>query len=176
MSEKIILLDRDGVINEDSDAYIKSLDEWIPIEGSIEAIALLTQKGYRIFVITNQSGVGRGYFSLADLDAMDQKMHSLVNAAGGKIEAIYFCPHIPDEGCACRKPKPGLLKQIAHDEKINLMGVPLVGDSLRDIEAAQQVGAHGILVRTGKGERMIKTENTDGISIYDNLFAVAQAL
>lgn len=176
MNEKIILLDRDGVINEDSDAYIKSAEEWIPIAGSIEAIALLAQKGYRIFVITNQSGVGRGYFSLDALEAMHQKMHDLVNAAGGKIEAVYFCPHIPDESCTCRKPKPGLLKQIAHDEKIDLVGVPLVGDSLRDIEAAQQVGARGILVRTGKGERMIEKENTEGISIYDNLFAVAQVL
>ena len=176
MNEKIILLDRDGVINEDSDAYIKSVDQWIPIAGSIKAIALLTQKGYRIFVITNQSGVGRGYFSLETLEAMHQKMHDLVNAAGGKIEAVYFCPHIPDEGCACRKPKPGLLKQIANDEQLDLTDVPLVGDSLRDIEAGQQVGAHGILVRTGKGERMIEKENTEGIPIYDNLLAVAQAL
>ena len=176
MNEKIILLDRDGVINEDSDAYIKSVNEWIPLPGSMEAIALLTQKGYRIFVITNQSGVGRGYFSLADLEAMHQKMNNLVNAAGGKIEAVYFCPHVPDMGCHCRKPKPGLLRQIAHDEQIELTGVPLVGDSLRDIEAAQQVGAKGILVKTGKGKRMIEKENTEGILIYDNLFAVAQTL
>jgi D-glycero-D-manno-heptose 1,7-bisphosphate phosphatase len=143
---KLILLDRDGVINHDSDAYIKSPDEWIPIPGSLEAIARLTQAGYRIAVLTNQSGVGRGYYSLATLAAMHEKMHQALLAVGGKIDAIFFCPHTPEAGCHCRKPGTGLFEQAAQHFQVDLQGVPMIGDSLRDIQAAEAMGCKAIRI------------------------------
>ncbi len=149
---KLIILDRDGVINEDSNAYIKSVDEWIPLPGSIEAIARLSRAGYVVAVATNQSGLGRGYFLPSDLEAMHRKMRRLVAAAGGEIAGIYYCPHRPDENCECRKPRPGLLERIKQDFRLpNLHRVPVVGDSLRDLEAGIALGCDPILVRTGKG-------------------------
>jgi len=150
---KLVILDRDGVINYDSDAYIKSPEEWKPIPGSLEAIARLTQSGYRVVVASNQSGVGRGLFEMATLNAIHDRMHRAVAQAGGRIDAVFFCPHAQDANCSCRKPKPGLLEDIAHRFNTDLKGVPCIGDALRDLEAAAAVGAQPILVLTGKGEK-----------------------
>ena len=174
---KLIILDRDGVINEDSDAYIKSPEEWRPIPGSLEAIARLSQAGYRVVVATNQSGVARGLFDLDTLMRMHDKMHRLVGDAGGQIEAVFFCPHGPDEGCGCRKPKPGMFTEIGRRLMVELDGVPAVGDSLRDLQAAEAAGATPILVRTGKGERTLaQPETVTGIAVFDDLAAVADHL
>ncbi|MEK6592781.1 MAG: D-glycero-beta-D-manno-heptose 1,7-bisphosphate 7-phosphatase [Pseudomonadota bacterium] len=150
---KLIILDRDGVINHDSAAYIKSPGEWKPIPGSLEAIALLNQAGCHVVVATNQSGVGRGLFEMATLNAIHDKMHRALGLVGGRVDAIFFCPHAQDAGCACRKPKTGLFEDIARRFKTNLRDVPSIGDSLRDLQAAAAVGAQPILVLTGKGEK-----------------------
>lgn len=174
---KIIILDRDGVINEDSDEYIKSPDEWIPIPGSIEAIARLTAAGYRVLVATNQSGVARGMFSLQTLANIHQKMHSLVESSGGQVEKIFFCPHGPEDHCDCRKPLPGLFHQIAEYLGRSLQDIPAVGDSFRDLAAAEKGGALPILVRSGKGERTIaKHGNELNIPVYANLKAYVDTL
>lgn len=146
-----IILDRDGVINHDSDNYIKSVDEWLPIEGSIQAIANLYRHGYKIVVATNQSGLSRGYYTELDLQAMHTKMCDLVKDAGGEIEGIFYCPHKPEDQCECRKPKPGLLNDIETTYDINLHDAYFVGDSLKDIQAAMTKGCQPILVKTGKG-------------------------
>lgn len=171
---KLIVLDRDGVINEDSDDYIKCVEEWVPIPGSMRAIGELTQAGYTIAVITNQSGVGRGYYTLATLNAMHEKMQALAVEHGGHIDRIEYCPHTPDDFCDCRKPKPGMFKALERHYHASMEGVLAVGDSLRDIEAARAVGAHPVLVRTGKGERslavaMAKGISLDGVPVYDSL-------
>lgn len=174
---KLIILDRDGVINEDSDDYIKSPEEWVPIPGSLQAIARLTQAGYRIVVASNQSGLARGLFDRDTLQRIHDKMHRAVSATGGAIEAIFFCPHGPDDGCECRKPKPGLLREIAVNLQVDLRGVPAVGDSLRDIQAAQAVGARPILVRTGKGASAVaEGKGLAGVEVYADLAAAADAL
>jgi len=176
-STKLIILDRDGVINEDSDDYIKSPDEWVPVPGSLEAIARLTRAGYRIAVATNQSGLARGLFDSDTLQRIHDKLRAAVTAAGGHIAAIFFCPHGPDDGCDCRKPQPGLLRDIAAHFNVDLEDVPAIGDSLRDIQAAQAVGARPILVRTGKGERAIKQgEGLTGVPVYADLTAAVDAL
>ncbi len=149
---KLVILDRDGVINYDSDNYIKSPDEWRPIPGSLEAIARLNQAGYRVVVASNQAGIGRGLFDMATLAAINDKMHRTVAQAGGRIEAVFYCPHSRDANCNCRKPKPGLLEDIARRFNTDLTGVPAIGDSLRDLQAAVQVHAQPILVMTGKGK------------------------
>lgn len=165
-----VILDRDGVINHDSDEYIKSPEEWLPIDGSPEAIAALNQAGYRVVVATNQSGIARGYFDVPTLDAIHEKMHSIVENAGGKIEAIFYCPHSPTDGCNCRKPLPGLLHQIEKQFSISVEGVPFIGDSLSDIACAKNAASMPLLVRTGKGS---KTENqinaSDNIPVFDDL-------
>ncbi len=149
---KLVILDRDGVINEDSPDYIKSAAEWHPLPGSIEAIARLSRAGYQVVVATNQSGLGRGYFPESELDAMHRKLKRLVREAGGSIAGIFHCPHTPDEGCSCRKPEPGLLDSIARRWKLDdLNGQILVGDSLRDLEAGATRHCELFLVRTGKG-------------------------
>ena len=167
---KLVILDRDGVINYDSASYIKSPDEWKPIPGSLEAIAQLSQAGYHVVVATNQSGVGRGLFEMATLNAIHDKMHHALGQLGGHIDAVFFCPHARDGGCNCRKPKPGLLEEIAHRYNVNLRGVPSIGDSLRDLEASAAAGAQPILVLTGKGQ---KTRREDGLPsgtvIFDDL-------
>ena len=150
---KLAILDRDGVINHDSDQYIKSPSEWRPIAGSIEAIARLSQSGYRIAVATNQSGIGRGLFDMATLNAINDKMMEMVFRQGGRIDALFFCPHTAVEECNCRKPRTGMLEEIAARFHTELKGVPVVGDSLKDLQAADAVGAQPILVRTGKGTR-----------------------
>lgn len=150
LSGKLIILDRDGVINYDSDAYIKSPEEWIPIPGSLEAIAKLNQAGFKIAVATNQSGVGRGLLTETTLMAIHEKMEQALAKEGGHIDAIFYCPHTPDDQCSCRKPKPGLFYAIANHFNCSLANVPAIGDSLRDVEAALQAGCKPILVQTGK--------------------------
>ena len=148
---KLIILDRDGVINRDSDDYVKSVAEWIPLAGSIDAIARLSQAGYTVVVATNQSGLGRGLFDLDDLEAMHARLVELVAQAGGELAAIFYCPHTPEDNCQCRKPRPGLLDAIAAELQVDLAGVPVVGDSLRDLQAGVARGCRPLLVRTGKG-------------------------
>jgi D-glycero-D-manno-heptose 1,7-bisphosphate phosphatase len=157
---KLVILDRDGTINHDSDQYIKSPSEWRPIKGSLEAIARLTQAGWRVVVATNQSGIGRGLFDMATLNAIHGAMHRAVHLAGGRIDAIFFCPHAGDANCECRKPKPGMLLEIAKRMNVELAGVPMVGDSLRDLQAAAAAGARPVLVLTGKGR---KTRDAGGL-------------
>ncbi len=174
---KLIILDRDGVINYDSDQFIKSPQEWRPIEGSMEAIALLNQWGWRVVVATNQSGVGRGLFDMDTLAAIHDKMHRTVAQAGGRIDAIFFCPHAADSKCSCRKPKPGMLLEIAERFNVDLNDVPVVGDSLRDLQSAVAAGAQPVLVRTGKGEKTAADpELPPGTPIHDNLAAYVRAL
>ena len=173
----LVILDRDGVINEDSDAYIKSPAEWVPIPGSLEAIARLNHAGYRVVVATNQSGVARGLFGMAELNAIHQKLHAALARLGGQLDGIYFCPHGPDDGCSCRKPRPGLLREIAARHGVDLAGVPAIGDSLRDLEAARAVGATAILVRTGKGvSAEVALPAHWGVAVFDDLAGAAQAL
>lgn len=169
-SERFVILDRDGVINEDSDAYIKSADEWVPIPGSIEAIARLTRAGLDVYVATNQSGLARGLFDEPTLSEMHDKMCALVEENGGHIRGIAFCPHGPDEGCDCRKPAPGLVRQIEQMAGRSANQAWFVGDTSKDILAARQTGAKPVLVRTGKGERTLeKGEHLDGVSVVDDL-------
>lgn len=173
----LIILDRDGVINEDSDAYIKSVDEWIPIPGSLRAIAKLNRAGYFVVVVTNQSGIARGLFTLETLNQIHQHMIDAAAAEGGAIDTIFFCPHGPADGCECRKPKAGLMRDVEARFATSLRGVPAVGDSLRDIQAAAAVGARPILVRTGKGERTIAAgKGLEGVEIYADLAAFVEAL
>lgn len=175
---KYIILDRDGVINQDSDKFIKSPDEWIPINGSLEAIARLSRAGYRIFVATNQSGVARGLFDIETLNAIHQKMLQEIQHLGGTIDAVLFCPHGPDDGCDCRKPEPGLYLEIAQRTSKSLKDVPVIGDSLRDLLAAESVGARPILVKTGKGRRTLKqhADELSHLSVYDDLASAVDML
>jgi D-glycero-D-manno-heptose 1,7-bisphosphate phosphatase len=150
---KLVILDRDGVINFDSAQFIKSPDEWKPIPGSLEAIARLNQAGFRVVLATNQSGVGRGLFDMATLNAIHDKMHKALGQYGGRIDALFYCPHAADSNCGCRKPKAGMFQEIAKRFNESLAGVPSVGDSLRDLQASAAVGAQPMLVLTGKGEQ-----------------------
>jgi D-glycero-D-manno-heptose 1,7-bisphosphate phosphatase len=174
---RLVILDRDGVINEDSDAYVKSPAEWRAIAGSLEAIARLNHAGCRVVVATNQSGIARGLFGMEQLNAIHQRLHGELARLGGQLDGIYFCPHGPEDGCACRKPRPGLLHEIGARHGADLAGVPAIGDSLRDIEAARAVGARPILVRTGKGR---STEGTMpkswGVACFDDLAAAVECL
>lgn len=174
----LIVLDRDGVINQDSDAYIKSAEEWIPIPGSLEAISRLNHAGFRILVASNQSGLGRGYFTIDDLNAMHRKMRRELSVLGAQIEAIFFCPHKPDARCRCRKPLPGLFEDISHRLGVNLKGVPFVGDSIGDVRAASAVGAVPLLVRTGKGSRTLEkySREVEGVPVFTDLSAAAEAI
>lgn len=169
---KLIILDRDGVINEDSDHYIKSPEEFNPVPGSVDAIAMLTKAGYNVAIATNQSGLFRGLFTRETLDQMHQKLLGLLEPAGGKIYHIELCPHGPDEGCDCRKPAPGMLKKIQGVAGLDdLSGVFFVGDTLKDVQAARAAGASPLLVRTGKGERTLakKYDELKGVPVFDNL-------
>lgn len=174
---KLIVLDRDGVINEDSDAYVKTLDEWIPIPGSLEAIARLCEAGWTVAVATNQSGLARGLFDTIALGDMHFKMQRLVMEQGGRIDLIVHCPHGPNDGCDCRKPLPGLFQQIAeHFHLENLKGVPVVGDSHRDLHAGMRLGGVPYLVRTGKGMKTLEGTLPAGTQVFDNLAAVTDHL
>jgi D-glycero-D-manno-heptose 1,7-bisphosphate phosphatase len=174
---KLIILDRDGVINHDSDSFIKSPSEWIPIPGSLEAIARLNQAGYRVVVATNQSGIARGLFNIVTLNAIHQKMHTAAQQVGADIDAVFFCPHSADDNCDCRKPKPGMLHEIAKRFNVSLKGVPNVGDALRDLQAGYVAGCTPYLVLTGKGEQTrTKGGLPPGTAIYPNLAAVVDHL
>jgi len=174
---KLIVLDRDGVINYDSDQFIKSPDEWHPIPGSLEAISRLNHAGFRVVVATNQSGLGRGLFDMATLIAINDKMHKALAHLGGRIDALFYCPHAADSACECRKPKPGMFTEIGNRFGVDMTGVPCVGDSVRDLQAAAAVEAQPILVLSGKGEKTLR----DGVFpantiIFPDLAFVATAL
>lgn len=174
---KLAILDRDGVINQDSADFIKSPEEWRPLPGSLEAIARLNHAGFQVVLATNQSGIGRGLFEVSTLNAIHDRMHRALGQIGGRIDAIFFCPHAQDANCECRKPKAGLLQEIARRFNVELKGVPVIGDSLRDLQAAEAVGAVPILVLTGKGA---KTQEAGGLpagtQIYSDLAAAARAI
>ena len=155
-SAKLIVLDRDGVINSDSEHFIKSPEEWRPVPGSVEAVARLNHAGYRVVVATNQSGIGRGLFDMGMLNTIHEKMHKALAHAGARVDAIFFCPHTADSKCECRKPKAGMLIEIGKRFNTELTGVPCIGDSLRDLQAAEAVGAQPMLVLTGKGEKTLR--------------------
>lgn len=175
---KLIILDRDGIINRDSDEFIKSAEEWEPLPGSLEAITRLNQARYRVVVATNQSGIGRGIFDVEALNRIHDKMRYQLTQMGGNVDAIFFCPHHPDDACACRKPKPGLLLDIAARLHVPLAGVPVVGDSMRDIDAARAAGARPVLVLTGKGKHTAKKhKHLEGaVPVYRDLSAAVDGL
>jgi D-glycero-D-manno-heptose 1,7-bisphosphate phosphatase len=174
---KLVILDRDGTINYDSDKYIKSPAEWRPLPGSLEAIARLTQTGWRVVVATNQSGIARGLFDMATLNAIHAEMHRAVAQAGGRVDAVFFCPHAADSNCECRKPRPGLLREIASRLNVDLKGVPTAGDGLRDLEAAAAVGARPYLVLTGKGRKTLEAGGLPpGTEVIEDLAALAARL
>jgi D-glycero-D-manno-heptose 1,7-bisphosphate phosphatase len=172
--DRLVILDRDGVINQDSDHYVKSLAEWIPYPSAIEAIARLTRHGYRVAIATNQSGIGRGYYDGATLDAMHARLRDLVHLArGGPIAHIASCPHRPEDACDCRKPQTGLLEEIRETlGYADLRGSWMVGDSLRDLQAGEAMGCRSVLVRTGKGEMTLaRGEGLEQAMIFDDLAA-----
>lgn len=174
---KLVILDRDGVINEESDDYIKTDSEWIPIDGSIEAIARLCQADYQVIVVTNQSGVARGLLTVENLHSIHEKMQQAVANSGGRIDAIFICPHKPDDDCECRKPRPGMLHSVMDRLDIELTGVPLVGDSLRDVQSAMVVNASPVLVRTGHGARTLEqNRHLENVQVFDDLAAFVDDL
>jgi D-glycero-D-manno-heptose 1,7-bisphosphate phosphatase len=179
---KLIILDRDGTINEDRDDFVKSVDEWVPLPGALEAIARLNQAGWHVVVASNQSGLGRGLFDVAALNAMHAKMHKLLAAQGGKIDAVFYCPHTPDELCACRKPLPGLFEQIIERCGVDIAthAVHTVGDSVRDLQAGAAVGCKSHLVLTGKGEKYktaaLTADFPQGTQVHADLAAFANHL
>jgi len=179
---KLIVLDRDGVINKDSSSFIKTPDEWLPIKGSLEAIARLSQAGYHVIIITNQSGIGRGLFTADMLARIHVRMIDYVQQHGGKIQGILFCPHHPDDGCDCRKPLPGLYHELAARLNINFSDVYSVGDSIRDLQAAKSAGAKPVLVKTGNGKASLKKIQNDSTielvdtPVFDNLATFTDAL
>ena len=178
MALKLVVLDRDGVINHDSDAFIRSAAQWRAIDGSMEAIALLSNSGFTVAVATNQSGLARGHFDEDTLNEIHRTMILAVAAAGGEIDRIVYCPHGPDDNCDCRKPAPGLLRQLGDYYDLSMHGVPFIGDSLRDLQAAAAVGARGILVRSGKGRATEDALQAVGktAETYDDLLQAAQHL
>jgi D-glycero-D-manno-heptose 1,7-bisphosphate phosphatase len=174
---RLIILDRDGVINEDSDDYIKCPSEWNPIRGSLEAIARLHRAGWRVVVATNQSGIARKLFDLDTLARIHETMHRRVIESGGLIDAVFFCPHGPDDGCRCRKPLPGMFHDIAERLHIDLTGVPAIGDSLRDMQAALAAGANPILVKTGKGFGTVSHPDFDrSLPVFNDLYSAVNHL
>jgi D-glycero-D-manno-heptose 1,7-bisphosphate phosphatase len=170
---KLVILDRDGVINFDSDQFIKKPEEWRPIPGSLEAIAQLNQANYRVVVATNQSGIGRGLFDMTMLNSIHDKMHKACALVGARIDAVFFCPHTSENKCNCRKPKSGMLEEIASRYNVSLAGVPVVGDSLRDLQAGVKLGAQPYLVLTGKGT---KTQAAGGLPEGTQVFADLSAV
>ena len=174
---KLVILDRDGVINVDSDQFIKTPEEWKAIPGSLDAIARLNHAGYRVVVASNQSGIGRGLFDMAALNAINEKMYKALAQVGGRIDALFYCPHPAEGNCTCRKPKPGMFEDIARRFNISLTGVASIGDSLRDVQAASAAGAQPVLVLTGKG---VKTQAAGGLpertKVYQDLAEAVRAI
>lgn len=176
---KLIIFDRDGTLNHDRDDYVTTVDEWVPIPGALEAVATLTQAGWHAVVATNQSGLGRGLFDMATLNAMHIKLNQRLAELGGRIDAVFFCPHVPTDECACRKPMPGLMQQIGERYGVDLKGVPAVGDSLRDLQAAEAAGCEPHLVRTGKAGALDDAQLADllakvpGTTVHADLTAFA---
>ena len=170
---KLVILDRDGTINADSDEFIKSPEEWMPLPGALEAIARLNHAGWHTVIASNQSGLGRGLFDVASLNAMHAKMHKMLAAQGGRIDAVFYCPHSPDEGCQCRKPLPGLFEQIGERFGVDLKGTPAVGDGLRDLQAGSSAGCEPHLVLTGKGAefrgRPLPETYPQGTQVHEDL-------
>ncbi len=178
-AQQTVILDRDGVINQDSDAYIKSDEEWVPIPGSIDAIAALSRAGFRIVVATNQSGIGRALFDEYALARIHHKMWSMVEEAGGFIDGIFYCPHTPNDQCDCRKPGTGLLRQIESEFGISLAGAYFIGDSVKDVEAALAHGCRPVLVRSGKGltsELALRSSGVLDLAVFDDLAQAIQEL
>ena len=175
---RLIILDRDGVINEDSDAFIKAPDEWVPIPGSLEAIARLNRADYRVLIATNQSGIARGLLNLDMLNRIHEKLHRALAELGGNVEAIFYCPHGPEDGCDCRNPLSGLFHEIEQRLNVSLRGVPAIGDSLRDLQAAAAVGAMPILILTGKGSKTLTELDTlsDVVPVFEDLSTAVDAL
>ena len=177
---KLCILDRDGTINQDSDDFIKTADEWIPLPGALEAIARLNHAGWHCVVASNQSGLGRGLFDVSMLNVVHAKMHKMLATVGGRVEAVFYCPHAPDEGCRCRKPGPGLLEQIAERYGVNLAGLPMVGDTSRDLQAGAAVGCVPHLVLTGKGaayrDRVLDDTFPAGTRVHQDLPAFVDFL
>jgi len=173
----LVVLDRDGVINHDSPDFIKTPDEWRPLPGSLDAIAALSRAGFQVVVATNQSGVGRGLLTSDDLNAIHRKMLDNIRATGGQLQGIFVCPHRPDEACECRKPKPGLLRQVEVKFSCSLANCPVIGDSVRDLEAANAVQARAILVRTGNGTATEQAmADNDDLLVFDDLAGAAEKL
>ncbi|MBV8049188.1 MAG: D-glycero-beta-D-manno-heptose 1,7-bisphosphate 7-phosphatase [Paludibacterium sp.] len=174
---KLVILDRDGVINQDRDDFVKSPAEWVPLPDSLEAIANLTQDGWRVVVATNQSGIGRGLFDMHALNGMHEKMHRLVGQAGGRIDAVVFCPHTRNDQCRCRKPEPGMVLEIAERFHVRPETLPMIGDSLRDLQAIDAVGGLPILVKTGKGQKTLAGGDLpERTRVFDNLYDAAEYL
>jgi D-glycero-D-manno-heptose 1,7-bisphosphate phosphatase len=177
---KLVILDRDGTINADSDEFIKSPEEWTPLPGALEAIARLNHAGWHTVIASNQSGLGRGLFDVASLNAVHAKMHKMLSAQGGRIDAVFYCPHGPDEGCLCRKPSPGLFEQISDRFGVDLKGAPVVGDGLRDLQAGVAAGCEPHLVLTGKGAafrgRALPETFPAGTVVHEDLAAFADWL
>ncbi len=182
MQKQLVILDRDGVINQESAEFIKTPDEWVPIKGSLEAIARLSQAGYEVVVVTNQSGIGRGLFSADQLVQIHGRMIEHLRQLGGQIQTILFCPHHPDAGCDCRKPLPGMYTELGRRLGVNFNGVYSVGDSIRDLQAAQAAGANPVLVKTGNGRKSLKEIakqpelQLDGTLVFDHLSGFVDAL
>lgn len=172
----LVIVDRDGVVNEDSAAYIKSVAEWRPIPGSLEAIAALHRGGFDVAVVTNQSGVARGLFSLATLEAIHAHMREAVEAAGGELAAVRYCPHLPTDDCDCRKPRVGLLRALERERGVPLTGAPFVGDRIGDLDAALAVGARPMLVRTGSGAETERSLGARRVEVFDDLAAAAAVI
>ena len=173
---RLVMIDRDGVINEDSDEFIKSVAEWRPIAGSLEAIASLHRAGWQVAVVTNQSGVGRGLYDEATLAKIHEHMRERVRAAGGELAGVYYCPHLPDAGCECRKPKPGMFRALERDLGVSVLGAPYIGDRMSDVEAAEVVGARPMLVRTGTGAATVALLGPRRVPVFDDLAAAARSL
>ena len=172
----LVMIDRDGVINEDSGEFIKSVEEWRPIAGSLEAIAALHRAGRRVAVVTNQSGVGRGLYDEATLGKIHEHMRERVRAAGGELAGVYYCPHLPEAGCDCRKPRPGMFRALERELGVSVRGAPYIGDRLSDVEAAEAVGARPMLVRTGTGAATEGLVAGRDVPVFDDLWAAARSL
>jgi D-glycero-D-manno-heptose 1,7-bisphosphate phosphatase len=172
----LVMIDRDGVINEDSGDFIKSVAEWRPIKGSLEAIAALHRGGWTVVVVTNQSGIGRGLYDEAMLGRIHQHMRDRVRAAGGELAGVFYCPHLPEDGCDCRKPRPGMFRALERELGLAVRGAPYIGDRISDVEAAEGVGARPMLVRTGTGSATEALLGTRAVPVFDDLAAAARSL